>query len=98
MGLTWTEPAFIGGSAILDYRIYYKLPEGTVWSTLVDDVTTTSYVTTALTQGVSYEFKLESRNIYGLSQTSTPVVTVLQAQVPNAPVSLANDATVTRAD
>lgn len=96
--MTWTAPTFIGGSAIIDYRIYYKQPAGEVWSTLVDDVTTTSYVTTALVSGTSYEFKIASRNAYGVSETESTVITVLQAQVPNAPINLANDASLTKSD
>lgn len=43
-----------------------------------------------MTQGDEYNFVVESRNVFGYSQVTSNQVTILQAQVPDAPISLEN--------
>jgi hypothetical protein len=58
IGLTWSEGASNGGSAVLDYRIYYDQTTGT-WVELDSGIATNSYVTTVtLTQGMIYSFRV----------------------------------------
>jgi len=57
----------------------------------------TSYVTSvSLTPGTSYSFKVTARNSVGSSEKST-ALSVLAATIPDAPINLANDPTVTNA-
>lgn len=94
IGLTWQEGAANGGATVEDYRITYD-QGGSTYIDLATGVTSTSYTTTiTLTPGTTYKFKIEARNTYGYSDLSDEV-SILAAQVPDAPVSLANDATVT---
>jgi hypothetical protein len=43
-----------------------------------------------MTQGAEYNFVVESRNVYGYSLVTSNQVTILQAQVPDAPITLLN--------
>jgi len=47
-----------------------------------------------LTSGVTYSFKVTSRNSVGTSEYSLPVE-ILAATIPDAPLSLANNAVIT---
>jgi hypothetical protein len=49
--LSWTAPTFDGGSAILDYRIYYDNASGSDFEVLASNVADTQYIVTGLTQG-----------------------------------------------
>lgn len=95
IAMTWSEGAANGGTPVIDYRIKYKLSSDAIYTTLVTGITTTSFTTTLLKQGSEYTFKVESRNAFGYSTTFSNEVTILQAQVPDAPVTLANNAAVT---
>jgi hypothetical protein len=62
IGLTWSDGTSNGGSAIIDYRIYYDKSTGT-WEELESGILTNSYTTTiSLTQGFIYTFKVQARN------------------------------------
>ena len=67
---TWTEGISNGGSKVIDYNIYYDQGLG-VYVLLAQKVTSTFYETsTTLTPGVTYSFKLTSRNSVGSSDHS----------------------------
>ena len=96
LGLSWVAPVFTGGAVIEDYRVSYA-EQGQAFSVLASGVTDTAYLATDLTFGVTYEFKVESRNSYGFSAFSE-TLTLLCAFKPDPPLtaSTANtDALVT---
>ena len=97
IALTWIAPSLIGGTAVIDYRVSWD--QGTSsYVVLASNIATTSYSTTStLTANKVYAFKVESRNAFGFSTTFSNVVSVGGATVPTAPLTLANDATVTAA-
>lgn len=97
--MTWVAPVFIGGSTVIDYRITYKLKDAgdETYADLVDGVTNTYYDTTALVSGSEYTFKVEARNAFGYSLTTSTPLTILQAQIPDTPTTLANNVAVTAA-
>ena len=67
---TYTEGISNGGSKVIDYNIYYDQGLG-VYVLLAQKVTSTFYETsTTLTPGVTYSFKLTSRNSVGSSDHS----------------------------
>ena len=86
IGLTWAAPVFTGGSPLIDYRLYTDNASGTDFTILVESLTVLEYTATGLTQGATYKFKVEVRNLYGYSEFSEPV-TILAAQVPATPDS-----------
>ena len=49
IGLTWTAPTFVGGTPILDYRVWSDQGTGTTYTVLAENVATTSYTATGLT-------------------------------------------------
>lgn len=49
IGVSWTAPAFDGGSSLLDYRILYDNASGSTFEVLVSGLTDTSYIATGLT-------------------------------------------------
>lgn len=95
--MTWSAGAANGGTPVIDYRISYAETAVSPFIVLASAITTTSYSTTALTSGEDYVFKVEARNAYGYSPGYSNEVTILQAQVPDAPISLANNALKTSA-
>ena len=97
IGLTWSDGASNGGTAILDYRIMWDQSTGN-WVTLASGVIGTSYTTTTtLTASHNYRFKIESRNAFGYSTTASSEISIRSAATPSAPVNLANNVAVTAA-
>jgi hypothetical protein len=85
LGLSWVAPVFTGGAVIEDYRINIA-EQGQAFSVLASGVTDTAYLATGLTFGVTYEFKIESRNSYGYSGYSE-TITLLCAFKPDPPLT-----------
>ena len=86
LGLSWTEPVFIGGAAIVDYRVNIA-EQGKSYTVAATGVTSTSYTVTGLTAGKTYAFKVEARNSYSYSASSSPI-TLLCAFVPDSPTTI----------
>ena len=59
--------------------------QGETFSTISEGLATTSYLVTGLTFGVTYEFKVESRNSYGYSEFSATLALIC-AFVPEPPL------------
>ena len=98
IALTWIVPTFFGGKASVDYRVSWD--QGTSnFIVLASGITTTSYLTSAkLTPGMVYKFKVDSRNTFGFSTSSSNEVSVtikLGFLPPTAPLKLANNAALT---
>lgn len=77
VGLDWTAPVFNGESEILDYKLWYDNAVN-VWEIFQAVITDTEFTALDLTQGSTYLFKVEARNIYGYSFYSN-VISVLVA-------------------
>jgi hypothetical protein len=86
IAMTWSEGLETGGSVIYDYRISYAISGTSTFTVLASSITDTTYSTTQLTSGSEYTFKIESRNAFGYSALYSTPVTILQAQVPDAPI------------
>src|SRR5271157_4135954 len=66
--LNWAAPASDGGSAIGAYQIYMgTTPGGETW---LWNITTTTYTTTGLTNGVTYYFQVAAVNMAGTGARS----------------------------
>ena len=74
-------PIFNGGSAVIDYRIWTDSASGSTFTVLASGVTSLSYTIASLTQGLTYQLKVEARNAYGFSVYSN-LVSILTAQAP----------------
>jgi hypothetical protein len=74
---------FTGGDVIIDYRVSIA-EQGAAFSILSAGVTATTYTATGLTSGVTYEFKVESRNSYDHG-SSSEALALLAAFKPDAP-------------
>lgn len=57
-----------------------------MWVTLVEGITSKSFLATGLTTGLTYSFKVQSRNIVGYSPASSAVA-VVAATKPNTPAA-----------
>jgi hypothetical protein len=86
LGLTWDNAAFTGGASIIDFRISIAVSGGS-FSILGSGFTARAYTATGLTSGLTYEFKVESRNSYSYSAYSDSI-SMLCAFKPNAPVTV----------
>lgn len=93
--MTWTAGAANGGTPVIDYRLSYAPSGSDVFSTLAEGITVTSYSTSVFPAGSEYTFKVESRNAYGYSTSYSNEITILQVQLPDAPISLANNVAIT---
>ena len=86
LGLSWIEPVFIGGAVIVDYRVNIA-EQGKSYSVAATGVVGSSYTLTGLTAGKTYQFKVEARNSYSYSASSS-VLTLLCAFVPDSPTTI----------
>jgi hypothetical protein len=99
IGLQWLTSPSDGGTAVLDYRIFYSLvkqPDGngdytfvnSEFTLLTDGISSTSYTTSqTLISGALYSFKVQARNVVGYS-TDSNLVSIYAASVPNAPTNV----------
>jgi titin len=64
--LSWNEPLDNGGASVTSYKIYRNGVE-------IDTTTSTSYTSTQLTNGTTYNFSVASVNLVGTSPQSSSV-------------------------
>jgi hypothetical protein len=87
IGLVWEEGVENGGAMVEDYIItVYITVDGTVNAPYIfkSAITTTNFLAISLTRGVLYTFSIQSRTIYGYSD-STAELPLLCAIPPDAP-------------
>ena len=65
LGLSWSRSQFTGGAPILDYRL--SVSQGGQYSIVAQNLTNLTYTVPELIAGLSYQFVVESRTVYGLS-------------------------------
>lgn len=73
VALSWSAPASNGGSPITGYRIRAQLEGQSSWNTVVSDTgsaATSATVSSGLTQGESYRFRVAAWNANGLGNES----------------------------
>jgi hypothetical protein len=90
--VSWTAPAFNGGSAITDYVVEYA-SANTDYVVFADGVSTgTSAKVTGLTQGVEYTFRIAAKNIAGQGAYSAESLDAIATArtVPGAPTATAS--------
>lgn len=78
VGLAWSEGAYNGGSAVLDYRVSQRAESDSTFTLVESNIVLTQLIVTGLTPAVSYEFRVEARNLVGYSSFSDSI-TVLAA-------------------
>lgn len=71
---------------IEDYRVSIA-EQGNSFSILASGITDTAYTATGLTFGITYVFKVESRNSYSYSAYSDEII-LLCAFIPDPPLSI----------
>ena len=86
LALTWQPAAFTGGAPIIDYRVMIAT-QGETFFVLASGLSSPAYKATGLVAGLTYEFKVLSRNSYSYSSQSE-AITLLCAFVPDPPVSV----------
>jgi titin len=90
--VSWTAPAFNGGSAITDYVVEYATAN-TDYVAFAHAVSTgTSLKVTGLTQGVEYTFRVAAKNIAGQGAYSADTLDAIATArtVPGAPTATAS--------
>lgn len=76
---TWSDSTN-GGKPILSYKILSDQATGT-WIELATGIVSKDYISTGLTQGLTYSFKVEAYNQVGYG-TSSAEIAILTAIVP----------------
>lgn len=87
MTISWSVPAYNGGSAITGYKVYINPLDDGDWSLIYDGAgqpTVHSYKVMGLKRGLHYRFKSAALNYVGEGANSTES-TLLCAATPNAP-------------
>ena len=93
--LNWNLPAINGGSAIIDYRIQYRITGAASWTTLVDGTSTTrSARVPSLANGTEYQFQVAAINASGVGAYAT-AVDATPFTVPGTPLNVSATAGVT---
>jgi hypothetical protein len=82
IGLSWSEGLSNGGSEVIDFRITYRVSDE-IFTNIVSGILDNSYTVLGLDPGTTYNFKVQARNVYGLSDYSAEVL-ILAAQIPDA--------------
>lgn len=83
LGITWVEPVFTGGAIIDDYRISIAVL-GEDYEVLELGILPEYYTAINLQFGITYQFRVESRNIYSYSAYSE-VITLYCGFKPEPP-------------
>lgn len=96
IGLTWDEGVYNGGSPVIDYMVLYTTADSDNYQIYSQNLLQKQETVTGLTPGVSYKFITRARNVIGFSVDSSSV-TILAAQVPDAPLNLVNVPLITNA-
>lgn len=68
--LNWSSPTSDGGSPVLHYQLEYKMIDAFKWTTLEQNIETTTYSISGLTEGQSYVFRVYAVNAGGQSKPS----------------------------
>ena len=87
VALTWSVPASNGGLPITHYVVEQN--DGSGWITVANNVLTTTYVATGLTNGTSYNFRISAANSVGVGASVALSSNVSPAGLPDAPTALA---------
>lgn len=91
IGFTWQEGSN-GGTAVLDWLVFYTLQETNSYELLESGVLTAAYTTTVSLQTDSlYKFKVQARNAVGISDFSSELV-VRAARIPDVPTDVTTTA------
>jgi hypothetical protein len=80
--LSWAAPDS-GGSAITDYVVEQFDAATSTWTLLSDEVATTTYTVTGLTNGTSYSFRVSAKNLIGTGTVSATVSGTPTAPAPS---------------
>lgn len=88
IGLTWQEGVSNGGTAVLDFRVYYTLDSDNSFTELASSIILEHYTTVvSLVAGANYKFKVQARNAFGYSLWSDELI-IRAAEIPLSPVSV----------
>ncbi|MGF2948856.1 fibronectin type III domain-containing protein [Microbacterium alcoholitolerans] len=86
--VSWTEPSWLGGSAVTGYRIEQSADGGQTWTETVADTgsTSTSYEVDGLTVGEPVQFRVSAINENGTGAPGGASTAVAPYTTPGAPV------------
>jgi ribosomal protein L40E len=84
--LTWIAPANIGGSAIINYKLYRSTASGGTYA-LVASPSGLTYTDTGLINGQTYWYKVSAMNGFG-EGTNCSAQGAMPCTMPNAPTGL----------
>ncbi len=72
IGIQWSNGVRNGGSNVIDYTVLYAKLSDSVYTT-ISYINLQNYTITGLVAGTTYKIKVQSRNVYGISNNSTEI-------------------------
>lgn len=85
MSFTWSDPPSNGGSAIIDYQVWWDKGVSS-FELLPPSVSVKEFTQTAGVSEGKYQFKIKARNLVGYS-TFSSILTIIAAEIPTTPVA-----------
>jgi hypothetical protein len=75
--LTWLDGDQNGGSPVIDYQATYDKATGTTFEILQSNILERQFTASGLIRGSTYKFKVQSRNMFGLSDYSSELQLII---------------------
>jgi titin len=86
--VNYVPPTNTGGTAIINYNVYYRVVGSSNYTLASSLVTGNSYTITGLSTSSNYEVKITAQNAVGEGESITNTTTTLTASVPSAITNL----------
>jgi hypothetical protein len=88
--LEWDLPERDGGASITDYKVEFSSNGGGKWNAISHTASKSrTFNVSALTRGLTYQFRVSAINSKGAGSTSSTVSVLIPAIAPDAPTTLA---------
>jgi titin len=82
--LNWAAPTDNGGAAVIGYVVYRSADNGTTWTSMITNLTVTSFGVTLPAKGTKYSYAVAATNSAGTGAKSNVVTDETISTVPSA--------------
>lgn len=68
--VTWSSSPYDGGRIVDGYAVEYSMVGSDIWTTVIDECHSLSYIVRGLQPGGRYVFRVRAYNVHGYSKPS----------------------------